>query len=245
MEEKDIVFAFDFETRSFAVKKVVNTFKNWAQTYFIIKTDIGDSIKATGRHMFWIENEKRWQIARKLNAGDCLKTHNGFASVTDVIRVDNVEIDTFNLEIQDCHNYLVGRNGILVHNKSKTSKFESDVRSDVEFYRVIDLETGKTVYIGQTTQGIDARFKQHVAEGKKKGKKKDNFKAEWGDDTKFCPKKIEDILKEGPLTPYEAHVWEKHLIEKARLEGPIENRVSPISEKKYNKFKDLEYNNPC
>ncbi|CAM4413047.1 GIY-YIG nuclease family protein [Zobellia nedashkovskayae] len=98
---------------------------------------------------------------------------------------------------------------------------------------------GKTVYVGQTQQGINTRFDQHVAEGAKKG----NFKAEWGDPEKFKVEQVE-IPKKGPLTPYEAHVWEKHLIDESKAAGnPIQNKANPIGETKYNKFKKLH--TPC
>jgi intein/homing endonuclease len=219
-------------------ENVVRKFKNWAEKYFIVDTDLGDSIKVTGKHMFWIEDENKWEIAKKLNIGDVFKTQNGVASATDIIRIDNIHTDTFNLEILDCHNYLAGVNGVLVHNKSKISKFESNAKSDVEFYRV--TKDGKTVYIGQTTQGIGARFGQHVTEGKRKN----NIKADWKDGA-YIPQKI-TIPEKEKMTPYEAHVWEKHLIDKAILnDEPLQNKANPISEIKYNKFQNLEFNNPC
>ncbi|MDR2144965.1 MAG: hypothetical protein LBE91_00695 [Tannerella sp.] len=239
VNKQDRIIVFDYKNYNYAVKNVVNVFKNWAEAYFIVKTDLGDSIKATGRHMFWIENEQRWKIAKKLNVGDILKTRNGYISITDVLRIDNINTDTFNLEIADCHNYLVGVNGILVHNQSKTSKFESQVASDVEFYKVVDSK-GNTVYVGQTTQGVDERFKQHIHEGQTKP---GSFKSEWGDPSKYSVEPI-DIPKKGPLTPYEAHVWEKHLIEKERLNGqPIKNKANPIGNKKFDQYGHLH--NPC
>lgn len=97
------------------------------------------------------------------------------------------------------------------------------------------------MYIGQTTQGIETRFDQHIAEGQKKP---NSFKSEWGNGT-YKSEKI-PMAKKGPLTPYEAHVWEKHWIDEARLKGePIKNIANPIGETKYNKFMDLEFNNPC
>ncbi|MDO6811261.1 hypothetical protein Q4603_21775 [Zobellia galactanivorans] len=75
------------------------------------------------------------------------------------------------------------------------------------------------------------------------GSTKGNYKKEWGNPEKFKVEKVE-IPKKGPLTPYEAHVWEKHLIEESKANGnPLKNKANPIGETKYNKFKDLH--NPC
>ena len=232
VNETDMVVVFDFKTRIFVVKNVVNKFQNWAEIYYIINTESGDSIKATGRHMFWIENEQKWQISKKLNIGDCLKTKNGFTYITEVIRVDNVKVDTFNLEIQDCHNYLVGLSGILVHNQSKPSSFESTVTKDTKFYKITNNTTGE-VYIGQTTRDIDTRFKEH---GREKS---------WTKQNNYSVEPIIDPNRPKDLTPYESRVWERHYMKQEEINGKnlLNKEKSIISKNKYEQYEHLH--SPC
>jgi hypothetical protein len=234
IDQKDTVIVFDFETRTFATKNVVQKFKNWAMTYFIIDTDSGDSIKATGKHLFWLENERKWKIAKKLGCGDVLKTPSGLISVTDVVRIDNVEVDTFNLEVQDCHNYLVGMNGILVHNKSKPSKFESKTTKEIKIYEVYDPGPPEKVkYVGQTDKpSVGDRFKEHKTEGRKKGNHKKNWE-------KYRVREV----KRGHWTPYEASVWEQHYIEKNGGKTNLQNVRNEITQKKYDRY--AGQHNPC
>ena len=219
------MIAFNFKSCSFAPKNVVEKFKNWAMAYFIIDTDSGDSIKATGKHLSWIENEQKWQIARKLNIGDVLKTQNGFASITDVTCIDDVEVDTFNLKIQDCHNYLVGTNGILVHNQSKPSKFEIQKPQQTYFYKITGPDG---TYVGQTTRTISERFAEH---GIEKGWTPENG---W---------RVEELGKPKNLTPYEASVWEQHYMEQNGGKNNLLNKRNEITEVKYNKYASMH--KPC
>ena len=235
VNERDRVIVFDFKTHTFVTKNVVDKFQNWAKTYFIINTNLGDSIKATGRHMFWIENELKWKIAKKLNVGDILKTPNGLVAVTDVIRMDNVEVDTFNLEIMDYHNYLVGLSGVLVHNQSKPSVYESTASKETKFYKITD--PNGNVYVGQTTRDEDVRFKEHSRE---KG---------WTKEKGYKMEPIIDPNRPKDLTPYEARTWEKHYMEQERIRLEKEGKTilnkdeSIISQKKYEDYADLH--SPC
>lgn len=195
---------------------------------------------ATSKHLFWVENYKKWIPAKELTVGMELKdANNNINSILSIEVINNVDVPTYNFEVEDIHNYFVGQLGLLVHNQNKPSLFESTTKNNVEFYQVRNNSTGKLEYIGQTKQGIDVRKGQHIAEGTKKG----NFKADWADDAKYTFEPV-DIPKKDLLTPYEAHTWEKHLIDKAKADGnPLKNKANPIGEAKYNKFKGLH--NPC
>jgi intein/homing endonuclease len=87
-DDKVFVFVFVFEIRSFVTKNIAAKFRNWAENYLIVSTNMGDSIEVTTGHMFWIENGKRWKIAKKLVIGDVLKTQKGFAHITNIVRID-------------------------------------------------------------------------------------------------------------------------------------------------------------
>ncbi|WP_175609917.1 polymorphic toxin-type HINT domain-containing protein [Zobellia uliginosa] len=235
----DKVLSFNLKEGKLEEKSVVRTYNNWTDCYFEIKTESKSSINATSKHLFWVKDLKKWIPTKELAVGMSVQNSSGsIEKINTITKSQEVDLPTYNLEIEDYHNYFVGQFGVLVHNQNKPSLFQSTTKNNIEFYKVTDVN-GNTVYVGQTQQGIGTRFDQHIAEGSTKG----NYKKEWGNPEKFKVEKVE-IPKKGPLTPYEAHVWEKHLIEESKANGnPLKNKANPIGETKYNKFKDLH--NPC
>lgn len=230
------VLVYDFQKNCVRQKPVVKLYTNWTNRYFNIKTSAGEYILPTSKHLFWVENLRKWMPAKELEAGMILKTALNDRSVIESIsEYRNVELPTYNLEVEGIHNYFVGAFGNLVHNQNKPSLFESTTRQPTEIYEVYDARTGETVYVGQTTQGTRNRFEQHISEGQREG----NFKADWGDRTKFDVRTVET----GNWTPYEAHAWEQHYIEKNGGVENLLNKKNAITEGKYDKFADLH--NPC
>ncbi|MGW1199545.1 polymorphic toxin-type HINT domain-containing protein [Streptomyces sp. NPDC002536] len=77
-----------------------------------------DTVTATGKHPFWVENQRRWLDAVDLKAGDLLRTPNG--ALRDVIstRAWTETRKVFNLTVDSIHTYyvLAGDTPILVHN---------------------------------------------------------------------------------------------------------------------------------
>jgi hypothetical protein len=144
--------------------------------------------------------------------------------------IDDVNvIPTYNLEVEDVHNYFVGDAVTLVHN-GNPSVFGSTATTNAKIYGIVDKSTGKTVYVGKTIQGGSKRFSQHAIE---KGLDKSKFKLK--------------ILAKGNWTAYEIAVKEQHFIKKhgtktAKSLGKyahVFNKINAISEKKFLKFFDL------
>src|SRR5262249_21677532 len=71
------------------------------------------------------------------------------------------EEDTYNLEVEELHNYFVGRSGVLVHNGAFDHSFESTVETPTTIYRVYVPKTGETVYVGKSIDP-DRRWAQHL-----------------------------------------------------------------------------------
>ena len=94
-----------------------------------------------------------------------------------------------------------------------------------------DKITGEVVYVGQTVQGVDTRIGQHANEG--------GIKADWDNPSKYDI----DTPKSGNWTPYEAHAWEQHYIDKNGGKSNLVNTKNAITEVKYDKFGNLH--NPC
>jgi len=230
----DIVLCFDNVNNNMVKNKVANVFNNWTDRFIKIITD-SEIINTTFKHLFWIDDEKKWVTAKELRIDMILKSHSSENIIIKKIDYHNsVELPTFNIEVEDHHNYFVGNQGILVHNDNKPSKFESTTKKPTKIYEVYDPKTGKTVYVGQTDKAdVGDRFKEHVAEGKKKS----NHKKDWG--KKY---KIREVAS-GNWDPYEASVWEQHYIDKNGGKANLQNGRNEITKPKYDKYKNLH--NPC
>ncbi|MEI3790885.1 MULTISPECIES: PAAR-like protein [unclassified Chryseobacterium] len=230
----DIVFCYDKINNVTTKNKVTRIYNNWTDKFIKITTD-KEIISATFKHLFWIEDESKWITAKELKTDMILKS----LSLNNILvkKIDyqkDVELSTFNIEVENNHNYFVGNQGILVHNDNKPSKFESTVKKPTKIYEVYDPKTGKTVYVGQTDKtNVADRFKEHVAEGKKKG----NHKKDWG--KKY---KIREVAS-GNWDPYEASVWEQHYIDKNGGKANLQNGRNEITKPKFDKYKNLH--NPC
>ncbi len=172
-------------------------------------------------------------MTKMLRKGDVFMGINGLVAVIKISVVNNTYTETYNLEVKDFHNYLVGNNGIIVHNKSKTSKFDLTTKKKIRIYEVYDIKTKEVKYVGQTDRDVQERFKEHCKEGKKKGNHKKNWQ------NKYRAREV----KSGNWTPYEASVWEQHYIEKNGGKGKLQNKRNEISKKKYDKYKYKH--NPC
>lgn len=233
------VFVYDFKDSKIKTKKILTLYNNWTNRYFEIKTENQNSIFATSKHLFWVESLKKWIPANAITANMELKgVDNKIVKVIYVTQTKNIELPTYNLEVEDIHNYFVGDYGILVHNKTKPSKkFTDTTKKDIQIYEVYDTRTGETKYVGQTDKkNLKDRFKEHL---KSKDTKKISRK-KW--------KKHYDIrpVKKGKWTPYEAATWEQHYIEKNGGKAKLENGRNEITEKKYNEYgKDKYGHNPC
>ncbi|WKX76190.1 polymorphic toxin-type HINT domain-containing protein [Zobellia laminariae] len=234
----DEVFVYNFKDSKVNTRKVSKLYNNWTQRYFEINTDGENQILATSRHLFWVDNEKKWIPAKSITSGMNFRgLDNEIVPVKDVKETKNIELPTYNLEVEDIHNYFVGLNGILVHNQNDPSKFEKTTKTPIKIYEVYDIDSGETKYVGQTKHlDVDDRFDEHLKSKDTKKISREN----WG--------KNYDIreVKSGNWTPYEAATWEQHYIEKNGGVAKLENGRNEITEKKYNKYGDEKYgHNPC
>jgi len=230
----DKVLSYNFEKQIIEEKIVLNLYNNWTDTYYEIRTN-NSIVLATSKHLFWIENKKKWIPAKELIVGMNLKnTQNKFEDILEIVKSDNVNLPTYNFEVADHHNYFVGSFGLLVHNEGKPSLFQSTTKTPTEIYTVTDVSTNKVVYVGQTIQGKDVRIGQHAAEG--------GIKADWDNPSKYKT----DVVGKGNWTPYEAHAWEQHHIESNGGKDNLLNKKNAITEAKYDKFGNEKYGHkPC
>ena len=233
------VYAYNFERNKLEIRTVTATYQNRAEQYSCITT-LNGKIEATGKHRFWDADAQTWVMANRLQPGMYLLDTKGQHIVIQSVEIVTRIVPTYDLEIEELHNYYVGEDEVLTHNKNRTSIFASTDLIDVEFYEILGT-TREPLYVGQTIQGHDTRYAQHRRDPKKAG---------WRNKMKGVME-ISINGQSGPfkMTPYEAAVVEMYEI---NIRGGIRknnqglyNKQRPIGKKKFEKFKKLGTFNPC
>lgn len=99
------------------LKKVINVFRGETYQWLHILVSNGEELKCTKEHPYYIKG-KGWVPAGDLLLGDQFITADGReCSVTKTwIEVLDKPETTYNIDVEDCHNFFVGESGILVHN---------------------------------------------------------------------------------------------------------------------------------
>jgi hypothetical protein len=75
-----------------------------------------ETIRATGGHPFWVTG-KGWVKARSLEPGSMLHTAHGSTEI-ESIEDERTPTETFNLVVDECHSYFVGKTLLLSHDNS-------------------------------------------------------------------------------------------------------------------------------
>ncbi|WP_430613960.1 polymorphic toxin-type HINT domain-containing protein [Flavobacterium sp. JP2137] len=233
------VYAYNFALDKLEVRSVTETYRNRTEVYICIQTQNG-KIEATGKHQFWNPLEKKWIMANSLEVGMNLLDSKGQYIVIQSLEIKASIVPTYDLEIEELHNYYVGEDEVLTHNKNRTSTFASTELINVEFYEILG-EKKEGIYVGQTIQELGARFEQHRSNPKKA----------------FWRKKMKGVFElsihdeRGPfkMTPYETAVVAMYEINtrggiRKNNQG-LYNKQRPIGKKKFELFKKLGTFNPC
>ena len=113
------VYSYNEITKDVELKDVLNTFQNEAYKDMIRLYVNGELIESTSNHPYY-EVNKGWIEAKELEIGDLLLDSNGKEIVVETVEFienDGTKLmNVFNMEIEDNHNYFVGKNCVLVHN---------------------------------------------------------------------------------------------------------------------------------
>jgi intein/homing endonuclease len=127
---KDSVIAYDEIEKKFTTKKVNQTFKKVATQLVMLYALGGKLIAApTPEHPFFVKNT--YKPAKELVKGDTLLSKtNHFIVLDKVATVDSV-LDVYNFEVDEAHNYLVGEDAVLVHNKCFGEIVKDLIRPDL------------------------------------------------------------------------------------------------------------------
>ncbi len=111
----DRVLSWDEETGEYDYKPVSKTFINTTDEY--VRLDIGgEIIEATPKHPFRTF-DGQWIASAKLEVGQEVLSYTGEKQVVNNVELVEEETTVYNLEIEGWYTYLVGENGIVVHNE--------------------------------------------------------------------------------------------------------------------------------
>ncbi len=158
----DRLWAFDFERQRSVERTVEEVFVGRTDRFYRVR--VGEQvIEATGSHRFWVEERAEWIAAKRLAAGMRIKLLDGRSGAVDGVEVAEGDSATYNLSVEEAHNYFVGP-GVLVHNGGE---IEYDFGPH-EIYEGRNPSFPDRIYIGQTDQGSKTRQAQHRALAVKK-----------------------------------------------------------------------------
>ncbi|WP_371025366.1 HNH endonuclease [Paraclostridium ghonii] len=115
----DLVLSKNEETGLTEYKKVTEIHKNSTYESCIIKTE-NSIIEGTTGHLFMIK-DKWWTPALDIKENDYIELSNG--SYEKIIEIEyksrEYPINTYNLTVEDNHNYYTGKNEVLTHNMGR------------------------------------------------------------------------------------------------------------------------------
>ncbi len=131
----DEVVSFNEKTGEFEINKVYETFVHETDLLFIISYEDGTKLETTWNHPFWIQ-DLGWTEAKDLRPGDLGLLKDGeYLMVTDVTEKSlDAKVNVYNFEVENVHSYMVGEDGVTVHNYDVKSGLvgNNDTIADVQ-----------------------------------------------------------------------------------------------------------------
>ena len=118
---EDIVLSYNEKKKRNEYSKVVQTMIHILNEPIYTLYIEDEKLEVTGIHRFYItrDNKTSWIPASELQVGDFVLFANGTLHKIDKITVDIRFIPVYNFEVSGNHNYYVGINQILAHNKGR------------------------------------------------------------------------------------------------------------------------------
>jgi hypothetical protein len=120
VREGDLVLSADEKTGKQSVQRVTRTFVREAEELYVVCTQDGASIEATGEHPFWVE-DKGFVEARRLARSDLLRRVDGRTVSVERVTIRRGEFTVYNLEVAKTHTYYAGK--VWVHNQTCPDRF--------------------------------------------------------------------------------------------------------------------------
>lgn len=147
----DIVLSYNEKFNQNQYSEVIDTMKHWASED-LYKIYIKNTIlETTSIHKFLIIRDgiKEWLPAAALKIGDLVRLADNTLCAIDNIVTEFKQTFVYNFEVAGNHNYYVGKDGVLSHNKGKgggsaaTPKITKRVKDRVDPYYKINKQYNK------------------------------------------------------------------------------------------------------
>ena len=158
----DIVLSYNEENHQNEYSRVLQTMiHNTTEEIYDLYIE-NETLSVTGIHRFYIrrKHDIEWIMASELNIGDYVLFADGNWHVISNINIKIQTTTVYNFEVSDNHNYYVGRNQILAHNKgggggggkAKTIQPKEKKEHKKNYYEKIDSQLDK---LKETLSGIE------------------------------------------------------------------------------------------
>lgn len=122
----DLIYSYDEVSKSYYYSPVEQVLENSADV-IIALTVGGETIRSTQSHPYL--TSEGWMEAGSIGIGDELLTSNGEYIKVEAVTIEDSEqlVPVYNLSVENTHTYIVGSNGIVVHNRCKPNeKYAND-----------------------------------------------------------------------------------------------------------------------
>jgi hypothetical protein len=143
----DEVWSLDLKTGIKHTEKIENTYELKRAELIEIGID-GALLEVTPEHPFWVQ-ERGWVPASCLKVGDPLLSSSGLTVLIESIETKAGARTVFNFSVPPFHNYFVGSDEVLVHNRNAVRSAFGSVRRTFwkrEYARVIQQNSGQIRY---------------------------------------------------------------------------------------------------
>jgi len=139
-----------------AVSPVTGIFVHESTDVWTIGFDNGDTLGVTGSHPIYSLDANGWVLANSLTTDNQVLTKSGTATVT-YVKKQSGRRKVYNLEVRDLHNFLVGIDGVVVHNSC--AKIVENVKNMTPSQRIAHIKDGWEFVI-KSSDDIVPFFKQ-------------------------------------------------------------------------------------
>jgi hypothetical protein len=120
----------DDETDDFGLQPITGIFVHESDNVWALRFDNGDTLGVTYNHLIYSVTAGDWRLAGELAIGDEVLTREDVAILAGKKHLLGSQ-QVWNLEVREWHNFLVGEDGVVVHNAYFLEKCIDDLIEDL------------------------------------------------------------------------------------------------------------------
>lgn len=119
VKEGDLAYAYDVVSDTYVYRPVLGVFRNEVDETIEVSAN-GETIVCTPSHP-WL-TAFGWKLASILDESDDVMGCDGLYYPVQEVHGITGEEETYSLCVEDCHSYIVGNTGFIVHNRCKINE---------------------------------------------------------------------------------------------------------------------------